>query len=100
MVENEPLGTVTSVRSERANAGGAQADVFNGAHAVAKLAEVAHRDGPVTDDGDAAEKIFDGLLRREGQGDAADTESREERGGVVAPFAENGRDDQHEHQQS
>ena len=81
-----------------ANAGRAQADVFDGAAAVAKAAVVADADDFIGKDGDSSEKIFQCFLRGEGDGNAADAEAGEHGGQVEAEDAER-RQDGNDHDQ-
>ena len=83
---------------ESADARGAQPDIFDGAHIATELAEIAHRNGAIADDRDAAEQIFDGLLRSRGAiATPPMPRPSQERGGVVAPGSENRRDDKEQH---
>ena len=71
-----------------ANACGAQADVFDDSGAIAEAADIADAKHFVAEHGDAAEKILDGLLRAEADGQAADAESGERGAHVEAQAAE------------
>ena len=73
-----------------ANASGAQADIFDGSGAVGEAAIVADADDFIGEHGDSAKKIFERLLRGEGDGDAANAEAGEHRGQVEAEDGEYG----------
>ena len=73
-----------------ADASGAEADVFDGAGAVAKAAIVADTNDFIGENGNSAEKIFEGLLSGEGDGDTADTDAGKDRGEIDANDSEDG----------
>src|SRR5207245_1083770 len=79
-----------------ANARGTQANILDGAGAIAECADVAHADDFVSQHGDAAEKILDRLLRSETDGEAADTQPGERSAHVEAQGAEHGQHGDHE----
>ena len=56
-IGNSDKGTI-----EGSDAGGAKTDTFHGSLDVARLAEVAHPDGLISDDHNSAEEILDRLL--------------------------------------
>src|SRR6202158_5832047 len=76
----------------RANPGGAQTDVFNDARTIPKPADITDAKDFVAQDGDAAKKILDSLLRTEADGDAANAESCKRRAHIEAKITEHGQD--------
>ncbi len=69
---------------EGADARRARADVFHGADDVVHLHRVADAAGLIGGERDRPEQVLDGLLRAEGERDAADAEAGHDRGDGVA----------------
>ena len=80
------------------NAGGAQADVFDGSGAIAEAAVVADADNFVGEDGHSAKKIFECLLGGESDGNASDAEASEHGGEVEAEDTERAQNGDDDHQ--
>src|SRR5580765_5382938 len=83
-----PVGNCQQSPVLGADASGAQSDVFDDSGAVAEAAGIPDTKYFVAEHGDTSEKIGNGLLRTEADGNAADTESGERGAHVEAQAAE------------
>lgn len=72
------LGMEMTERCEGAEADGADANLFDGSGLSGDGAEVVDADGAAHHDGDSSEEVGECLLRGEGDGEAADAETRDE----------------------
>jgi hypothetical protein len=84
---------------EGANPRGAKADGLDRAHQTIEADEVADAKRLVGASRERAEEVLHGLLRREGDGDAADAEPCEETRDGIAELGEQGDDAGREHRQ-
>src|SRR5438105_440834 len=82
------LGHANNCALRSAEEGGTQPDMHHRASAVAEAAHVSNQNGTVPDYGDSAEQVLDCFLCREGDGEPAHAETRQDGGSVLPPGAE------------